>query len=313
MQLKEVQASQKRLQLRVKNLKIRQKEQLREGAVMSISTILMTVLIGKVLREQARAHLFAIRRYGSGGMDQIRKREVYDVPLNEKLPTEFYSQLVDDLEAKSKLCIQQIIAVEQEMKLMMKARTNPSRSTPKEAILQIIRNQQSVIERLTTTIQRIHREIDMAKVKFITVRAIDSSLFDQEEKYEALNQRRKEQQLKEALAACKQPQPQSQQNPTSQQPSTGQQMGTATLGSITGSTGGGPFSTEGNAFSSAPTFGQPASTALTTFSGTSPSTFGGFSSSTPLNSMSMPSLTGGSESLVQAKMNRKKGASSRKY
>ena len=261
-------------------------------------------------------------------MDQIQKREVYDVPLNEKLPTVFYSELIEKFEAKSKAYMDQIAVLERDLKTALYAKSNPTELSPIEGILQIVRNHQFAIERLSSTILRVHHEIERMKVHCIANYGIKADVFSQDDKLDALHRRKVENQLKEALAASKPTQPaqpaqQAQsvqphvQNPSGQAP-------TAQAAPATGfMTGVSNMFTSNTAPSSNITFGQPSSTALTTFNqpfpsavsgsfgSSGPSSFGGFLGST--NSTSMPSLTSGNESLVQAKMNRKKGSLSRKY
>lgn len=270
-------------------------------------------------------------------MGQIQKREVYDVPLNEKLPTAFYYDLIEKFEGKAKIYIDQIAMLERDMKAILDAKSKPKDLSAKEGILQILRNHQGAIERLSSAVQRVHREIEGIKVHCIAVYGLKSDVFEQDEKLEALCRRKKENQLREALAASKPAQQPAQitsgQTPTTQATTTiGQGTFTGGSGGVSGNTGVGSnvnTSSQLGVSTTAPSigisFGQPSSsTALTTtfnppFPSTASGSFGSFGpltmggSLSSMNSTSMPSLTGGTESLVQAKMNRKKGSLSRKY
>jgi hypothetical protein len=293
----EVSSAQKELRLKSRFLKIKQERCMKQG---------------KSLRETARTHLFASRRYGNGGMEQIHKREVYDVPLNEALPTDFYCELLRDFEARAQTHGGQVSAVEKDLSVLLQnhgRRRQDESAINRETVMRVIRNQQEAIERLGALVGRLHRDTEGVKQEYLTMRQVSGSVFDEEDRAEALQQRRKEQQLREAVmarAVSEQAKPSLPAQPSQVQfgmlqqttfPSTPQASTFTTINPTTSSSswGASPSMASGGT----PSSGQAVS-------------FGGFSGiassgglSNALNPLGITSGIGG-ESVVQTKVNKKK-------
>lgn len=287
---------------------------------------------------------FALRRYGSGGVEQILKRELFDIPLNESLPIAFYSDFVKEMEEKEKLLLETISSLEIEFSRKQKALQREEFSSggvaSAQRIFSVIRNQQEAIDRIGKLVILNHSNVLNMREKFLQIKRLDASVFEEEDRLLALQQKRKEVQLKEALRASQsssssapsngQLPPQQQQAPSTSNPFSFPQnsstapsssaFGGGLLGGAANTTSNwgsfGTNSTATNAFSSSSTSAQPTVTwgqlPSSSASTSTPSAFGSFGA---LGSGGTLGAGGGTESVVQAKMNRKKNslASSRKF
>lgn len=274
-QLTQVNDSQRLLRLRIQQLSSHQRTLAQRS---------------RALRETARAQLFASRRYGSGGLELIHKREVYDVPLNEALPTVFYGNLVEQLETRAQSYVEQMGALEQALVARVEALQQGNEKEDIGRIHRVVLNQQEALDRMTQRAGVLHREIELLRARYIGARGVSPAVFDEEERREALRLRKKQLLVKDAMAAMSR-QGLGEGNtivpPQQAAPSTGfgSSAGQNTLGS----------------------FGAPQASPVSTNAFTTPSVsfggaLGGF--------MGPPAPAGGGDA---NKLNRKKGLSGRKF